>query len=84
LDVGEARSETAGDGGDPKNELSRKIREHARRRNNWSAPDFEGRAGMLDLYRRRVKMNEDGEQRSVVAVVEHNDGSLYDGRPTWR
>jgi HK97 family phage prohead protease len=65
----EARHETAGDRGDAPNELQRKIREHARRRNNWSAPTFEGGEGMLDLYNRRVKMNESGELRSVADLV---------------
>jgi len=65
----EARHETAGDRGDAPNELQRKILEHARRRNNWSAPTFEGGEGMLDLYNRRVKMNESGELRSVADLV---------------
>jgi phage head maturation protease len=79
LEVAQRSTETAGDGGGASNELQAKLLAHMRRKNSWDAPHLADGAGMLDLYRRRVQLHENGEQRSAVAVV---DG--YDGRPTWR
>ena len=64
----EARSETASDP-QASNELERKLLDHMRRKNAWDSPTFDGGTGMLDLYRRRVAMNESGEQRSAVNLM---------------